>query len=252
MKRFFCFSVFVFAGLAAELQAQSVVTTGAVRGVARDSSGASVAGARVVLLARGTGESSMRATNGAGIFVFPSQPVGTYGLEVTAAGFRKEVIEGVSVTVGQPTTVNVRLQPGAGPSRSPSAASLLCCGRKTPIRVGDRPRVAQRLPFNGRRFLDFALLVPNASPDGQKGLVSFAGEQGGEDTGYANANGANSFTVDGASATSNYFGALVAGARPLHFWRERHRGISSGSLTLPRRLRRRRYRLRQCDNPVRL
>jgi hypothetical protein len=36
--------------------------------------------------------------------------------------------------------------------------------------------------------------------------VSFAGEQGGEDTGYANANGANSFSVDGASATSNYFG----------------------------------------------
>jgi hypothetical protein len=69
------------------------------------------------------------------------------------------------------------------------------------------------LPLSGRRFLDFALLVPNASPDGQQGLVTFAGEEGGQDTGYANANGTNSFTVDGASATSNYFGAARGGER---------------------------------------
>jgi hypothetical protein len=56
-------------------------------------------------------------------------------------------------------------------------------------------------------------LVPNTSPDGEQGLVSFAGEQGGQDTGYANANGANSFTLDGASATSNYFGAARGGER---------------------------------------
>jgi hypothetical protein len=69
------------------------------------------------------------------------------------------------------------------------------------------------LPLSGRRFLDFALLVPNTSPDGQQGLVTFAGEEGGQDTGYANANGTNSFTVDGASATSNYFGAARGGER---------------------------------------
>ena len=57
------------------------------------------------------------------------------------------------------------------------------------------------------------MLVPNSTPDGQNGLVSFAGEQGGEDTGYANANGANSFSVDGASATSNYFGNARGGEK---------------------------------------
>jgi hypothetical protein len=47
---------------------------------------------------------------------------------------------------------------------------------------------------------------PNTNADGDFGLVSMAGQQGGADSGYANGNGSNSFIVDGASATSNYSG----------------------------------------------
>ncbi len=213
MKHFVYFLILLLPAAIA-LHAQSVVTTGVVRGVARDSSGASIPGAGVVLLARNTGESSLRTTNDAGIFVFPSQPVGTYSLEVTAGGFRRERVEGISVQIGQPTTVNVTLQPGTG------SESVTVSGESPLLRTEDsnQSSVVSRdlldsLPLNGRRFLDFALLVPNASPDGQNGLVSFAGEQGGEDTGYANANGANSFTVDGASATSNYFGNARGGEK---------------------------------------
>jgi hypothetical protein len=214
MKKSGYILVLLFGALSTESRSQSVVTTGDVRGVAWDSSGASVSGATVVLLARSTGQSSTRRTNDAGIFVFPSQPVGSYRLEVTAAGFRKEMVEGVYVQVGQPTTVNVHLQPGAG------TESITVNGESPLLRTEDsnQSSVVNRelldgLPLNGRRFLDFALLVPNASPDGQNGLVSFAGEQGGEDTGYANANGANSFSVDGASATSNYFGNARGGEK---------------------------------------
>jgi hypothetical protein len=214
MKRFVYVLVFFILNFAVASHAQSVATTGVVRGVARDTSGASIAGATVVLLASNTAESSTRSTNDAGMFVFPSQPVGSYSLEVTAAGFRKERVEGIQVQVGQPTTVNVSLQPGVG------TESVTVSGESPLLRAEDsnQSSVISRelldgLPLNGRRFLDFALLVPNASPDGQNGLVSFAGEQGGEDTGYANANGANSFTVDGASAVSNYFGNARGGEK---------------------------------------
>src|SRR5208283_3929030 len=54
------------------------------------------------------------------------------------------------------------------------------------------------LPLNGRRYTDFATLATNTSYDGDTGLVSFAGQQGGEDSGYANGNGSNAFTVDGS------------------------------------------------------
>ena len=179
-----------------------------------DSSGAIVPGATVILSAHGTNQSLPRATNSAGIFVFPSQPIGLYTLEVAAKGFRKKLVAEVNVEIGQTTTVNVRLQPGAG------SESITVSGESPLLRTEDSDQSSvvgrqflDRLPLSGRRFLDFGLLVPNATPDGQQGLVSFAGEQGGEDTGYANANGANSFTVDGAGATSNYFGAARGGER---------------------------------------
>jgi len=214
MKRVGYILLLLFGALSVKGYSQSVVTTGAVRGVASDISGASVAGATVVLLARSTGQRSTRITNDAGLFVFPSEPVGPYSLEVTAAGFRKELVEGIYVQVGQPTTINVSLQPGAG------SESITVIGESPLLRTedSDQSSVVNRdlldgLPLSGRRFLDLALLVPNATPDGDSGLVSFAGEQGGEDTGYANGNGANSFTVDGASATSNYFGNARGGEK---------------------------------------
>jgi hypothetical protein len=214
MKNFGYFLVLLFTAFSLVSHSQSLVTTGVVRGVARDGSGALVTGATVILLANSTAQSSTRITNDSGIFVFPAQPVGTYDLEVTADGFRKQIVKGVTVQVGQPITVNVHLQPGA------ASESITVTGESPLLRAEDSDQssivdreLLESLPLNGRRFLDLALLVPNSAPDGQSGLVSFAGEQGGEDTGYANGNGANSFTVDGASATSNYFGNARGGEK---------------------------------------
>ena len=194
--------------------AQTAVNSGLIRGLTADSTGAIIANATITLVSRATSTAVTRTSNSAGMFVFPAQPVGGYSMEVKADGFRTQVVKGVYVQVGQPTTVNVQLQPGA------RGESVTVSGESPLLRTEDsnQSSVVNRelldgLPLNGRRFLDFALLVPNATPDGQSGLVSFAGEQGGQDTGYANANGANSFSVDGASATSNYFGNARGGEK---------------------------------------
>ena len=214
LRKAVCVVLVVLAAGYQHAWAQAAITTGSVRGVVADSSGAAIAGAGVVLTSGAHGQSQTRASNSAGIFVFPSQPVGLYAIEVTAPGFRKEVIEPVLVQVGQTTSVNARLEPGSG-SESVTVTGespLLQTDNSNLSSVIDRD-LLNGLPLSGRRFLDFALLVPNASPDGEQGLVSFAGEQGGQDTGYANANGASSFSVDGASASSNYFGAARGGER---------------------------------------
>ena len=53
------------------------------------------------------------------------------------------------------------------------------------------------------------VLTPNTSYDGDTGLVSIAGQQGGRDSGYANGNGSSAFTVNGSNATNNYFASIV-------------------------------------------
>src|SRR5689334_10239574 len=64
--------------------AQTVITTGTVRGSVVDASGAVIPGAQVTLK-YGTDRIS-RTTNAAGLFTFPSEPVGSYELDVAAAG----------------------------------------------------------------------------------------------------------------------------------------------------------------------
>jgi Carboxypeptidase regulatory-like domain/TonB dependent receptor len=194
--------------------AQTSVNAGLVRGVTVDSSGAVIPDATITLISQATGTTITHTSNAAGFFAFPAQPVGIYSIEVRAAGFRRQLMDGVEVQVGEATSVNVRLQPGAASeSVTVSGESPLLRPEESDLSSVVNQQMLDNLPLSGRRFLDFALLVPNASPDGQQGLVSFAGEQGGQDTGYANANGTNSFTVDGASATSNYFGAARGGER---------------------------------------
>src|SRR3981189_1064091 len=114
LPRFLDFFVCVL--LAASCQsawAQAAIASGAVRGIVADNSGAVIAGAEVVLTSRAHGGSQTSTSNSAGIFVFPSQPVGLYSIAVMAPGFRTEIVEPVLVEVGQTTSVNRHLQPGA-------------------------------------------------------------------------------------------------------------------------------------------
>jgi len=193
---------------------QTVVNTGTISGVVYDRSGATVPGAKVILKSSTMEWTQTRATTGEGTFVFPALPVGQYLLTVQAPGFQTKEIREVTVRVGQALRLDTRLQPGVETSSIVVTATtpLLRSTESTVSTVIDRSAL-DGLPLSGRRYTDFALLTPNASPDGQTGLVSFGGEQGGEDTGYANGNGANAFTLDGSNATSTYFGNARGGER---------------------------------------
>lgn len=211
--RLVCFSL-LLVFVCGSAMAQTAVNSGVVRGIVADSSGAVIPGATITLISHATATKVTRISNSAGIFVFSAQPVGSYSMEMKATGFRMQVVDPVDVEVGQATAVNARLQPGAErESITVNGESPLLRPEESDLSSVVNRELLEDLPLSGRRFLDFTLLVPNASPDGQQGLVTVAGEEGGQDTGYANANGTNAFTVDGASATSNYFGAARGGER---------------------------------------
>src|ERR1035441_576474 len=86
--RFIC-SLLLLCGLGfSTLHAQSAVTTGSIRGVVTDQSGAVLVSASVQVQRQATGTTTNRPSNREGVFVFPSLEVGEYQVRVTAPGFR--------------------------------------------------------------------------------------------------------------------------------------------------------------------
>lgn len=95
--------------LAPAASSQSGIT---VRGVVLDVTGGAVAGASVVLYS----EDRLRETKAGadGQFEFPSVAAGTYDLEGTAPGFRRQTIENIAITDKAAEPFLFKLAPGVG------------------------------------------------------------------------------------------------------------------------------------------
>ena len=209
LRRLSIYGVLVaFAG-SLLLSAQNVVLSGALRGRITDRSGATVPGVTVVVQNLATGVKVSAVTNYAGLYGFPVLMPGNYSLTASLDGFRDAQVL-VRVLVGNATSQDIRLQIGAGTDtiKVMGTTSLLRPEESSASTVLERA-LLEDLPLNGRKYTDFAALTPNTSYDGDTGLVSLAGQQGGEDSGYANGNGSSAFTVDGSNATSNYFADII-------------------------------------------
>src|SRR5580698_9695392 len=191
------------------LSAQNVVLTGALGGRITDQSGAVVPGTSVLVRNLATGVQQSAETNQSGLYRFPVLMPGTYSVTTSLKGFR-DVQALVPVRVGNTTSQDIKLQVGASADtvKVTGTAPLLRPEESSASTVLDRPLI-EELPLNGRKYTDFIVLTPNTSYDGDTGLVSIAGQQGGEDSGYANGNGSNAFTVDGSNATNNYFADII-------------------------------------------
>ena len=191
------------------ISAQNVVLTGSVGGRITDQTGAVVPEASVVARSLQTGVERTTKTSRAGIYQFPELSPGFYSLTASNTGFR-DFQALLQVQVGNTTVQEVKLQVGASKDtvKVNTAGPILRPEESSSTYLLDHTLLPE-LPLNGRRYTDFTLLSPNTSPDGDTGLVSIAGQPGGEDSGYANGNGSSAFTVDGTNATSNYFADVL-------------------------------------------
>ena len=88
-------------------------TTSRVLGTVEDSSSAVVPGVTVKLVNEGTRVTFETKTSATGTYVFEAVQPGSYELDVEAAGFRTFTSTGNLVTIGQPATINVKLEVGA-------------------------------------------------------------------------------------------------------------------------------------------
>jgi hypothetical protein len=193
--------------------AQNAVSNGSLTGAIQDSSGAALPSVLITLTEESTGIRSTTQSNARGIYVFPDLRPGTWQAQFSLNAFKTAQVGSLKISVGQTTNADVVMQLGEVNEKvTVTAGGILNSTDPNPGSVVEKSSI-DNLPISGRRYTDFVLLTPNVTADGEFGHVSFAGQQGGTLSGYSNtagsasnANGTTSFTVDGANATSIYYG----------------------------------------------
>jgi hypothetical protein len=180
----------------------SQVSTGTISGIVRDSTGAVVPNAKVVVLNEGTGIARTIDTDAEGRYSAPSLSLGNYRVTGTREGFQTEIRSGIVLTVGREAAVDLTLTVGSvtqalevtgeAPLVETSSASLGSLVDDHTIRA---------LPLNGRSYDQLALLQPGVtltSPGQTSGAPFPAGTGKRFSVGGQRAN-SNNFLLDGTN-----------------------------------------------------
>src|SRR5215469_562327 len=94
------------------LSAAAWAQTGSITGTVKDSSGAAIAGAAVVVASPERGITREMETNSTGEYNQSGLPAGNYDVSVAAKGFKKYQVKGVKLDVAEKARVDVTLQVG--------------------------------------------------------------------------------------------------------------------------------------------
>ncbi len=140
--------------------------TGTVTGQVTDQTGAMIVGSTVTLTDTATGISRTATTNSVGLYVFTAVRSGTYDLSATMPGFRKSIVAGREVRVGETLNVDLSLQVGSATQtveiKATPGAALQTLNAAMGTSVGGN-MIAQ-LPSLDRDVSGILLLQPTAVP----------------------------------------------------------------------------------------
>jgi len=137
---------FLLALAPALSKAQSANAT--LSGTVTDSSGATIPGAKLTLTSEDTGTAATLTTSPDGRYTFSNLTVGTYDLQVIAAGFRTYVQTGIKLHLGDTLRQDVSLQVGTEIQRVEISANPSSLNYETAeLKVGVNPDTIKELPL---------------------------------------------------------------------------------------------------------
>ena len=182
------------AFLTPDLAAQS--GNGRLSGAVADPSGAVLANVELRIKQEGTGGERITHTDSNGFYSVVQLPPGPYEISAQAPGFQTKVRQGVLVSVGQETTVNLALEVGTISTEvAVNAEAQLVDARTAAISGLMNNEFIRELPLNGRDLTQLALLEPGI-------VMSRRGNDSGGPGIKLVANGSrpsqNSFLLDGS------------------------------------------------------
>src|SRR5215470_8598802 len=162
--------------LASPLMAQ--VDQTAINGTITDTSGAAVQGAKIELASLTTGLHRETTTNITGIYHLPALPIGNYKITVSKDGFKSVEFPNVELSVGQPRTIDIRLEVGTISSTVQVTSAIETLNRSS-AEVGGLIETEQikQIPISGRNWASLMLLAPGAINygDGAQRAIRFSG-----------------------------------------------------------------------------
>ena len=179
--------------------------TASLTGTVRDPTGASIAGAQVMVGNAEHGINRTTVTNSDGEYSVPALPApNSYDITVTAEGFKKYVAKGVVLDVARKARVDVTLQVGAASTvvtvQGTSVAQVETESSDLGSTVSGKE--ITQLELNGRDFTSLIALSPgvtnqSGAEEGEPGASTVAFSINGGRTEY------NNFEIDGGDALDN-------------------------------------------------
>jgi hypothetical protein len=185
---------------------QAGISTGEIRGVVKDPSGAVVPSAAVSLTSKMTGQITTVTTSEAGTYRVLSLRPDTYDVRVQLPGF-EAAPKAIELTVGQAAVIDFDL-------KLPSLSNVILVQDVRPLAEPDRSQQSntiagdslQKLPIDKRNYLTYSLLMPGvADADALADANDYRPPQAGHSglSFFGNNGRGNSVSVDGGEANDS-------------------------------------------------
>ncbi len=149
--------------IATVIQAQTPTAT--ISGIVKDSQGALVQGAKILVVSTTQETSRTGATNADGTYSIPDLLPGDYRVDVSSNGFATAQYANISLEAGRTLTLDASLVPASqvttvnvtGANQTVDLAQSMIQGQIT-------DKTIENIPLNGRNFLELAYLIPGNRP----------------------------------------------------------------------------------------
>jgi hypothetical protein len=174
---------------------------GSIEGLVKDSQGAVLPGANVVVKGPALPAGTTTVSDASGYFRFPGLPTGRYEVTAELQGFTPAKIENVDVFLGQIKKLDLTLAVGAlTETVQVTAESPLIDVKQNAAFANIRADLIDKLP-KGRDFTSVVTIAPGANMESKLGGISIDGASGAE----------NVYVVDGINTTSIRTGQSAKG-----------------------------------------
>lgn len=204
------FAVLLSIGAVSHTFAQS---TGSIRGMVTDPTGAAISNAAVTATNTSTAIARTVATNESGIFVFPNLPIGSYAVKIGAAGFKTENRPALQLLTGQVIDLTIAMSVGAQTQEITVTSETQEIETSTStVAQSVTQQQIRDLPLNGRNPLQLTTLTAGAV------LTTSGTESGQQDNTGLSVNGLratqNTYTLDGTVYVDRFFDSVPTMPNP--------------------------------------